>query len=651
MMLSINPEMAKILGIYHIDDTVASNQNYDYKLEATWDEDVLCKLSNELTFENYDVGTTFHTTLQHEGIVFSGGDPEIIQKNSSLARTSTALKFSNNTTNYGVWNLYFHTPVRELQVFLNHNGVEVKIEGFTPSSSNPVVKDKTHNQDGILAIHSNQDIIVRIIGRNLSISRVHWEHESILRGTHSVLVCNAGKQPQLPLPSPIELEAVALPGMQKILPDGTDIWDLRAGLKWNIPRDENGVLEEDAPVSYHIKRKHPDGTETLVTQDAPLVVGVPNNPANTSDNPYYFIDSVEVSGEYSYQIAGVYLDGRTSPYCNYQTVLLQPPPPPPPTNVKAKYLDIKTYDSNSGTFSDPNLTSDEKAQLIAQNKSLIAIRCTWSENLRMQGPHATQFRIYFRLGWNNLISGNVLGVQPVPSPTQPNTTEYFVLTTDVDYPENTLQGEWMNNNKKTFKIISNTAGPNSAITVEKPPVPLDYQPIVGTFKLPISNSQESGGAGIDYNNSQNWVIDGKKLVEEIIIDSTSFPYTVIDTDHIYTIYIPADAHFPDPAFQTNPEEPDKVRYAQIGLTSYSSNFDLEGAVSIPATIIAVYREPPPAPDMVDLGLMATNADVYGKSSYGLRWKKPSRTDLKYDVYRAMDETLFALHESKSLDRW
>jgi len=85
----------------------------------------------------------------------------------------------------------------------------------------------------------------------------------------------------------------------------------------------------------------------------------------------------------------------------------------------------------------------------------------------------------------------------------------------------------------------------------------------------------------------------------------------------------------------------KVVYAQIGISSVNSE-NGEGSVSSPASIIAVLREPPPIQVLEDSpNRYASIPNYYGKSAYALRWAK-SETDIRYFVYRAMDESLFSV---------
>ena len=72
-------------------------------------------------------------------------------------------------------------------------------------------------------------------------------------------------------------------------------------------------------------------------------------------------------------------------------------------------------------------------------------------------------------------------------------------------------------------------------------------------------------------------------------------------------------------------------------------------MAAPASILAVYQEPPPPPALpiyttID-ALKATPADVHGKSTFHLRWPK-SGDAVQHYVYRALDATLFAVDNAR-----
>lgn len=83
---------------------------------------------------------------------------------------------------------------------------------------------------------------------------------------------------------------------------------------------------------------------------------------------------------------------------------------------------------------------------------------------------------------------------------------------------------------------------------------------------------------------------------------------------------------------------------------------IDGSVSIPATIMAIYQDKPavPAPAVTlpsyrDLDfLKATPADVYGKSTFALRWRK-SGDRVQHFVFRAMDTTLFLVDNARRIN--
>jgi hypothetical protein len=158
---------------------------------------------------------------------------------------------------------------------------------------------------------------------------------------------------------------------------------------------------------------------------------------------------------------------------------------------------------------------------------------------------------------------------------------------------------------------------------------------------------------IDYRDPVNWTdtrVYFEKLKNTRLKDApetTSQPIYKED----YRIYI-EEPDFPHPAIQSN--DLNKVRYAQIAVNAYAGETD--GGVSSPSTIMAVFREVPVSPvafepvgGQVISALKATPANVHGKSAFALRWNK-SHGQLKYQVLRAMDETLFSVDNKLRLTR-
>ena len=168
---------------------------------------------------------------------------------------------------------------------------------------------------------------------------------------------------------------------------------------------------------------------------------------------------------------------------------------------------------------------------------------------------------------------------------------------------------------------------------EEPAEPL---PVRRSGGQPLFTADKA--AFIDYALPQNWKkTDPLQHLE---------PKHKAPLQESYTVYIQS-APFPGHPVTLN----DPTRYGQIGVCAVADQVD--GGVSIPATIMAIYQDQPAPPASAftlphyrDLAtLKATPADVHGKSTFAVRWRK-SGNGVQHFVYRAMDTTLFLVDNAR-----
>lgn len=672
LIQSLNPDLARILGLYWIDHPEDNNDGYDYKIVAKWPEGTLWKLENEITFDKQKTGRIFFHLFYVQNIIFDCHKPIIIQNISSFARTRKGLKFSDATGGNPALTLYFWQPVKEVQIFLSQSGMKLKAQAFADYSLSVPLTEKTFTKHvGVLSLHSAEDIrAVKIFGTGIVINRIHYDFEYIPSGTYQSLTCGITKQEQAPLMPPKNLVVVSLPGITKTQDDGSVLdHRYRAGLNWDIQENSHGDLLAEAPIAYHVKRITPRGDEIIVTQHNPVSVIPPDPEFPENKKTYNFEDTVDEKGRYGYQVASIDIFGRTSSYSEpIKYVDLSSPASPPPANVSAKFLDYATYNKTTDSFSDLNLTLSEKNWLKTNNKkSAIVVRWKWMKEHQRQAPDVYSFRIYFKKGWLNLLRGNITNVRTDTDGSLLLTTDQnLVFTTDPNKSKDILKDEWLRQKQGLFKIIGNTTGPNSVIIVSPPNVPLNVDdpnnpkfvlPDSDVFTVPLTipkdNKDVNGnplhtGAAEDYRKSNTWINTGGIKLTEIPI--------LMPSQEDYETFIFADNIFPDPKFSLVSPEPEMVRYAQIGVSTFTQNVIDDETVSPPSTIMAIYRQIIKKPQLSysvktenkdtykdAQALGATTPDYYGKSSYPLEWTSNS-SGVRYYVYRALDETLFRVDQ-------
>jgi len=643
LLQSENSEIAKMLGLYWIDSTAEDGKYYDYKVEASWPAKPrsLWKLDGVTTFEDLEAGQEMPNFFYKDRCIFAGLNPKILKYTSGFGRVEKGLGLSYPSTSPFV--IFFSRMVKEVQVFISQEGPRASLTAF---SSTGTVLDVSVllAREGVLSVHAEDLRGVRLEGKGIVILRVHHDREYLEFGDRKAIICGVIKKPEQKLATPTGLKATCLLGsVTEIGDDCVEVQNrFRVGLRWNLVGDEEIGLNAGAPIGYLVERTDPRGDIVLITGDNPVHVvpvdkevaeeidgiaaedGQPTKQKDCSgavvEDRQYFKDSVDEKGDYFYRICSVDIFGRRSDFSAPEKVSLYPPLPAPPMDVMAKFIDINTYNAAENTFSDPNISAEDKEWLATRGTSALVVSWKWTKGLREQSPNARRFNIHFKEGWLNLIRGTATAVRTV--------RDNFEIETDItlDLALNSLTDEWLRQGSRyTYKIIANSAGTNTTITVRRPPEylnlpPSDIPPKAGVeFTLPVTRLESDGGAAKEYTDPAEW---GAPVTSEGVID----PFK-----EVYKKY------FPFSSFESNASN--KTRYGQVSVGTLTD--EGAGSVSSPAAVMSVYRTPPAKEEFSDAGdLLATAADFYGKSSFAYRWPKPGPgLNIKYSVYRAMDETL------------
>ena len=315
------------------------------------------------------------------------------------------------------------------------------------------------------------------------------------------------------------------------------------------------------------------------------------------------------------------------------------------------------YDPATDTFSDPTLLELDKDWLRIHGESALVVRWQWPEALAIQAPEVDSFRIFLKEGWLNTYAGTISSAvtESTISKTglklsQDELSQYPLLDNYTDIPVSTFKVTmkenaqfkkdalrlcWLRQNNASFLVLTNTAGTKPTLKVLKFEEPVEPLPVEGQgVSLSVTADKP---AFIDYALPQNW----KK--------TDPLQHLEPKQEESHTVYIQAPP-FPGHPVTLN----DPTRYGQIGVCAVANQVD--GGVSIPATIMAIYQNQPAPPSSAftlphyrDLAtLKATPADVHGKSTFAVRWRK-SGNSVQHFVYRAMDTTLFLVDNARRID--
>ena len=666
---SLHVFYAKILDLYFVDTQVDADVYYDYRVTATWPETNMRRLGHEITFEEFENGQTFFpvSSLDENGVLIASQRPEVVVEDHSSARTGQGLLV---TTGTGLTAIDFISPVTEVQLWLvnrsfNDGQAEIIVEAYTNYLSAPVDLQKLTLGQGLVRVRAGKMNSLKLRGSNFVISRLSYDFDPYPVGVQEYILCGVKKDNHYPLEMPTGLLVSLIPGGVVNASDGNVVEKpYVVGLRWDANEDPLADLLSIAPLMYKIQRKTKNGPVEDLTQGspvfiAPTVIGETerNIPAGWPQERQYYLDGLLEKVKYSYRIAAQDLFGRTSRFTNYASYLKQQSAPAHPIQVSAQFLDYATYDNVTDTFSDGTLNTDDKNWLRSNQVNALVVRWNWSADLQSQFPDVDGFNIFYKKGWLNSYSGIITGDYEEKSltlvltraelakfpvfRTSPATVTAYKFKTSIHLDESVKVDHfrlcWLSQGANRFLVLKNTAGKKPTVWVLDQHTVVDYRPVKDHgFGVAVT---PSNAHFIDYLDAGNWTDTSITHLEP-----------KDGAREIYTVYL-KDPAFPQPPFQT--ADRDKVRYGQIAVNSQIGA--LQGSVSQAATVMAIYRSRP-APPRAFLpaasglaALKATPANVYGKSTFALRWGK-THSPLKHHVFRTLDSTLYSVDNANRQSR-
>ena len=646
MIQSSNPDMAKLLGLYWIDDQAEPGKYYDYKVVGAWPENHLFRLKNLVNFQKYRTGTRPFLFFRHQGLHFAGLNAEIVTENSIFGTQGLSFSYPSRS----VWRIYFPSPVKEIQLFISQQGSLASCRTFGLQGNNVVHQASLTSREGVLVSYNKDGIrMIEVTGGGVILRRVYYDFEQRHRGLCTALACGVQTETPAPLKAPKGLKAtcIRLERTRQNENCTEDYLRFTAGLHWQLPGNLNGTLYADAGIAYHVEQTNTRGEVTLVTKDQPVAI-LPEDYGDTEESfiplptcegetrqRQYYLDSVDEKGEYCYRVQAIDTWGRTSKFSNRICVMLTPPLPPPPVDVVAKFIDVNTINPDTGEVEDLLLTGHEKNWLKEEKTSAIVVRWRWTPELQINAPDVKGFYIYLKNDWFNLIKGLTTAVS--------EDANHYVITTDQNLEANKLTGERLRQGDFVYKVAGNGTGPNSTIKLEKLPsemLLIDEDPKPDkdvSFSVTLTKPANLGGMAIDVSDDGSW---DSRLHGELKLSPSQVEYEV---------YLPIDAAVFPNYREVMGQIVQKTKYGQIGVNSYIE--EGKGAVSAPASIYAVHRVPPPSAETVEppnfdpsdgYRYTATPVDFFGKSTFYFRWKKLDYPGVRYNVYRAMDQSLFRI---------
>ncbi|NRA10424.1 MAG: hypothetical protein HRT57_00545, partial [Crocinitomicaceae bacterium] len=649
----LNKRIARIIGTYWIDDNVQRSKIYDYKIEVKYPKDHLARLEHQIDFNLFDSDENIQATEVYDNVVFMNlSAPKIVKNTSELFRSDKGLSFNSISSNFIVGNetkIQFNTTVKEVQIFVKFTSTELVIKARSFNDPNYVYPiTETFTDQEVVAKISGADIDELILeGDGIVIYRFHYDHERLSGLQLSKIICGLRPIPGGELEAPEDLIATQLPSGSSYDEDLELVSKYTVGLHWDAHLNPNRRRYANGPVAYNAYRLDDSLNPENITKEEPVYITTSSLeeqqelPDNWPEARQYYQDGHLIKDEFAYHVTALDLFGRESDLSNKAVVNLIGNVPPPPDNVNAKYLDHSTL-NNDGTSSDPNLNSDDIAILEREGVSGIVVDWNWTEAQEAVCDDVQKFEIHFEHGWLNLFKGSptstpsieVLNVSDLaltadeliqfPKLDGLTTVESYKFDVELekDAIEDGMRLSWLKQGYNTFLVLKNSSGSTGSIWVLDPIVLIDNENLAEYIHVDIDENKAfsialdilSPGI-IDYNSPDSWT-------DTSISAEVNFSDFETDTgdEKVYRHFIPSPA-FPFPDFVEGESKP--MRYGQIAVNTWNSE-DVEGAVSNSSAIIAVYRTGPPAidPSYLDYGTaMTTPPDVYGKSTFYMRWKK------------------------------
>ena len=504
LMAALDPAIARILGLYYVDDPGAGS--YDYKCTGEWPVGSLWRLAETKTFDTVKLGRRLLNWISFEPLVIqSRTRPSIVVRPNRRLRTKRALAFFSIDDRD--WNLpgprpepaeavriHFQDPVGEVQVYVGQDITHVEMRAFDVEGNPVSEKIRASQRNTCLALHAEAPDAkigsVLLSGDRFWIYRISWGPNRIPFGLQCAFAYDLSIAERPRPPAPGDVEADSLPGVtvkaadcEPLLSGGTVDARCNAGLRWSVTEDLFAA-PGDVAVRYDVMRLAGADEQTLLTADGAVLAALQQGaePYVPSDgwppHPPYFIDRALAPGTYRYQVASIDIFGRRSDWSEPPAAAnLAPPPPPTPSITSAKWLER----------GDARLEAAERAILESAPAGAIHIKWSWPLEAERTAPDASHFRVHYTLGAPNVLDARVAGVAEAGG--LGTLTVRFSGIGDV--AANVFAGRQITQGRRTFRILSSgaavAAGETTAVsaTVRLAPSPSQSHPMVADCSIAL----------------------------------------------------------------------------------------------------------------------------------------------------------------------
>jgi hypothetical protein len=489
-LMALDPNMARVLGLYWHDEPPRTNAYYDYRVVAHYGDTPYP--GKPFGFSGLEPGRRFGSLLAHEGVTYVSPNPIEAARTTWDGSEHTGLLFSRDIP-AGPISITLPEPVQSVTLRLVSSralsaraflGVKSIATQLKPPGEMTLLFEEPGGINRILLLPVGEVNLVEIVLRE----HIGGLADLVYDVFHVRLeTAPAASAPSLDPPK-VTASATGLDEQGRLMPNQS-----RVDLRWERQEAGSRYLRSDAPVFFLVERVDlaADGKTVLrkaiLNESAPALVSERGAAGRGAESPMYSDRSVP-EGVYRYAVRGIDLFGVLGDWGQSQRVeVRERRAPPPPQAVQALYLDP----------ADPWLSEDDKGW-VATHGPGVKLSWRWPGPFSLQAPdvvapHA-EFRAYAVEGALNRLDGTVTAVT-----SRGGTSD---LASDIDWPgaAGALAGESIRVNQSFFTIAGNTQGAGCIVTVANLTMP-DRAPEPGPCSLTFSTGRSYWR---DYREARQW---------------------------------------------------------------------------------------------------------------------------------------------------
>lgn len=510
-LMALDPNLARILGLYWHDQPPSDDGYYDYRLIAHYGDVPFPGFS--IGFGALSTGTRFGATLEHEGLSLVSANPFEAATVTWAGSEQPSLRVVHEIPLAPV-TIRLAATVKSISLHLVSNrpitarafsGTRISGTWIKLAGEHTLLFEDSLGIDQVLLLPTGDVDLVSIT--------VRLHIGPIGDVTYDVFHLRSNTVETVSSPT---LEPATVTSVPTGLDEAGQLMTAtsRVDLRWAVSDPGGDYLRRSADVFYQVQRNAlaADGQTvldtTVLNEHAPALIATRTQ--SGPGRPFY-ADGAVPEGVYSYALRGIDVFGVLGEWGPPQAIEVRDRrPPPPPQAVQATYLDP----------ADPWLSEADKTWAAAHGSG-VRVSWEWPGQFALQAPDLAapqaEFRVYATLGALNRLEGRVLTVS--------DTGATSSLSTDLEVSGlvDGLAGQSLRVNQDFFAITGNTVGPNATLTVANLTAPA-LAPTSGPCSLTLAVGHP---AWRDYGKARNW---DQRLHVEPYQDTPVIAATVVSID-------------------------------------------------------------------------------------------------------------------------